>query len=587
MRNDWIRRMLFPIETDGKIQTKLRKHSLRYGGFVDPVLNYEQAHGVISASSQDYGVLPFIISGPPGTGKTKTIVEVALQLLKTPNISHILIVAPSESAADTLADRLRIRLDNKQLLRLNGPWRNEIEVLSGLSRYCCLRKDRFAIPHFAVPHFADLMRYNVVITSARDVSLLADARVTNSDLYNIEKMMQNTFHPENHRSPTGLHWGALLMDEAAQATELDTLAALSIVCPPVEYPPDLHQPPFILAGDQHQLGPKTASRHPLYSQSLFGRLSTNPVYSSHPLSRSNTRPTPGQLRLTAAMLPMPYPPFINLTRNYRSHPAILSVPSHLFYHDTLIPEAHQPKTPLQSSPLWVGRKWPVVFVPHAGPDDIERDNAGWYNLSEATLACDIAAQLIEVSWVRPRDIVIMSPFAAQVKRLRALMRSRRYAGGSGYWEVNIGPLEAFQGLESRVVILCTTRTREKQVEEDIASGAGVVGMRRRMNVALTRAKEGLIVIGSEKVLGTDEAWRAFMSFCARNGLVRGQLERRWGDEREDLGVLGEDYDGYGGSEGEEEEGEGEGEEEEGEEEGGEEWEDGYEEGEEREEAARN
>lgn len=88
--------------------------------------------------------------------------------------------------------------------------------------------------------------------------------------------------------------------------------------------------------------------------------------------------------------------------------------------------------------------------------------------------------------------------------------------------MNIGPLEAFQGLEARFLIICTTRTRsnEKFIQRDQEMGLGIIGEKRRFNVALTRAKEGLVVIGNPEVLlrqGKDESWRAFLGFCARNG----------------------------------------------------------------------
>jgi hypothetical protein len=87
------------------------------------------------------------------------------------------------------------------------------------------------------------------------------------------------------------------------------------------------------------------------------------------------------------------------------------------------------------------------------------------------------------------------------------------------WNVNIGPLEAFQGLERRVVIIATTRTRERFLEEDEKRSLGIVNAKRKMNVALTRAMEGLVVIGNPEVLMRDSGWREWLGFCWRNGLV--------------------------------------------------------------------
>jgi helicase MOV-10 len=512
--NEWMRRMLFPTEADGVMQTKLRKLPQERGLF-NGSLNYEQLQAVNSGCEREFGVLPFLISGPPGTGKTMSLVELAMQLLHTHEVSHILICAPSDQAADTLTQRLSQWLKPKDMLRLNGPQRPDVEVRE-LLPYCYIENGMFYIPPFK-----QLMAYNVVVTSTRDAAMLVEARVTNTDLYTIEKNMQEAFHPEDIFTPKPLHWGALLLDEAAQATELDVLPVLSAVMPPPTWPRHLDQPRFVMAGDQNQLGAKTASRDPRVSTSLFARLFDRPLYKDHPLSRSKVRPSAAPPVLKASMLPMLHPPFVNLIRNYRSHPAILSVPSSLFYNNTLIPEAPLEHSPLQLSSLWHGRKWPVLYIPHTGADEIERDDGGWYNVTEANKACDIAQHLVTQSGVAQTDIVIMSPFAAQVKLLRQIMRGTNYGDGAGLWDVNIGPLEAFQGLESRVVIICTTRTRVRFLAADAERGLGIIGQEKKMNVALTRAKSALFVIGNPEVLAADQHWREFLAFCWRNGLVSG------------------------------------------------------------------
>lgn len=518
--NDWIRRMLFPVESDGKVLSELRTIPQR--PLFDPQVNYEQAQAVNSVCKDDYGSLPYLISGPPGTGKTKTIVETAMQLLNCHITDHILICAPSESAADTLALRLKQYLDTTQLFRLIGPWRADNEVPHALLQYTYMEEDMFTLPPFR-----DFMAHNIVVTSCSDAAILFEARLTNFDLWSLEKNMLEAFHPESVQNLPKLHWGALLLDEAAQGTELDVLSAISAVCPAPEYPNHMPQPLFIMAGDEKQLGPKTVSRDPQFSMSLFARLFARSIYKDHPLSRNSTKPSAGPPVLRRSMLPLLYPPFTNLSRNYRSHPAILSVPSNLFYNDTLIPEAPTPNTPLQNSQLWQGKRWPVLFIPHSYVEDIERDGGGWFNVLEARLACDTAAYLIRHDAVVQSDICIISPFAAQVKRIRSLMRSNEY----GFWDVNIGPLEAFQGLEKRVVIIATTRTRGKRfIEEDVQRGLGLIHQPRKMNVALTRAKEALIVLGSASALREDGHWREFLAFCWRNGLVKD--ETAWSQEND-------------------------------------------------------
>jgi len=459
---------------------------------------------------RDYGHVPYLISGPPGTGKTKTLVELALQLTRSQEASHLLICAPSDPAADTLVQRLTKHLKPSQMLRLTAPSRSFPEVPDTVLPFCFVENEMFLMPPFA-----DIMRSKIVVTTCRDAELLLRARLSNADLYNLEQGLHTCIHTEQEAASPELHWTGLIVDEAAQAMEPEALIPLSIIAPPegCDSRSDIPLPFFILAGDQNQLGPRTASKATLLQTSLFERLLDRSFYREHPLARS--KQTGGVMRpLTQDMLPIVRPAFTNLIRNYRSHPAILATPSALFYHDTLEPEATDTDS-LQSWPGWKGRGWPVLFACNRGQDEIEQDGGGWYNNSEAQLALEYAHSFTQAGHapVAPHDICIMSPFRAQVKVLRQLAREYRTPT-----RFNIGPLEAFQGLESRLVILCTTRTRERFVEQDLAKGLGVIHEPRRFNVALTRAKHGLIVIGNPAVLGRDGNWKAFLSFCYRNGL---------------------------------------------------------------------
>lgn len=107
----------------------------------------------------------------------------------------------------------------------------------------------------------------------------------------------------------------------------------------------------------------------------------------------------------------------------------------------------------------------------------------------------------------------MSPFREQVKRLRKTFR------GIGLKHVNVGPVEAFQGSEHRLVVLCTTRARERFLASDVEKGTGLVNEHRRLNVAITRAKEGLIVIGNPWILERDRVWEQWMEFAWRHNGV--------------------------------------------------------------------
>lgn len=507
----WTQAMLFPEVGDGALQTTLNKISAERQWY-DSALNYEQKRAIDSICQQNYGRLPFLISGPPGTGKTKTLVETALQLLLDGTRS-LLICAPSDQAADTLLQRLRLHVAQSDMLRLLSPARSFAEVPGDVLPYCFVDNNTFSLPSTG-----QLMQYAIVITSCRDAIMLVHAGVTNQDLVKLEHGVASTLHPSESRKPYNLHWRALLLDEAAQASEPEAAIPLAVIIPPAEQDLYCAPPCLVMAGDQQQLGPRTASGIPEVETSLFARLFDRYVYASHPLARSRLTGRASRSMLTKDLLPMTRPAFTTLVRNYRSHPAILAIPSKLFYHDTLIPEATS-FTGLLPWSGWCGRGWPVLFSANDGHDDVDSDGGGWYNVSEAETACDYAASLSQSGLIDQRDICIISPFRAQVQRLRRFARSVKY----NLWEVNIGPLEAFQGLESRAVILCTTRARGRFLDEDKARGWGIVHDSRKFNVAVTRAKEGLIVIGSEEVLSTNSNWKSFIGFCDRHGLRDGPL----------------------------------------------------------------
>ncbi|CZR58892.1 uncharacterized protein PAC_08784 [Phialocephala subalpina] len=121
--------------------------------------------------------------------------------------------------------------------------------------------------------------------------------------------------------------------------------------------------------------------------------------------------------------------------------------------------------------------------------------------------------------VEQNGVCIMTPFKAQVQCLRRTIREKRYGS---LWDVDIGSTEAFQGLERSVVILCTTRSNQQFINSDKGVDWGIIGLLNKMNVALTRAKFGLLVIGRKETLFQDPNWKAFLDFCNRNGLVAGK-----------------------------------------------------------------
>lgn len=166
----------------------------------------------------------------------------------------------------------------------------------------------------------------------------------------------------------------------------------------------------------------------------------------------------------------------------------------------------------------------MKFILNSGHDESYEEAVSFYNPREVQIAVKAVQSLLSPSsWPSGKDgakvpileneIAVMSPFREQVKRLRKALRIVSYKG------VNVGPAEAYQGSEYRFVIICTTRARERFLKNDAEKGAGLVFEHRRANVALTRAKEGLIVVGNPWILERDPLWAKWMSFAWRHSAV--------------------------------------------------------------------
>jgi hypothetical protein len=167
-----------------------------------------------------------------------------------------------------------------------------------------------------------LLSKRVICCTVLDASLLLATRCSNHDLSSLQLHILHTIHPQTPIPLTKPHFGFLLIDEAAQATEPDLACALSIVttdhgiCSPAH---------VTICGDSRQLGPVIVSQEARglgLDVSLLERLAEREVYSGHPCARRNKRRNP-DVRWTLGT------PFVDLTKNYRSATPILMLPSTL------------------------------------------------------------------------------------------------------------------------------------------------------------------------------------------------------------------------------------------------------------------
>jgi superfamily I DNA and/or RNA helicase len=93
--------------------------------------------------------------------------------------------------------------------------------------------------------------------------------------------------------------------------------------------------------------------------------------------------------------------------------------------------------------------------------------------------------------------------------------------GLGLHGVDVGPVESYQGAEFRVTILSCVRSRSRFIAADRHAGAGFYDSPKRFNVAVTRAKELLVIIGNANLLKGDAHWRGLLGVMQRHNLYSG------------------------------------------------------------------
>ncbi|TFY69329.1 hypothetical protein EVG20_g3185 [Dentipellis fragilis] len=159
-----------------------------------------------------------------------------------------------------------------------------------------------------------------------------------------------------------------------------------------------------------------------------------------------------------------------------------------------------------------------------GREEQRKLSKSFYNTVEAQQVLQYCRTLLgdHERPVSPEEIGIISPYKAQVRYIKSMLRGARIEG------VTVGSVEQFQGQERRVIILSTTRSNFNRNKKAF----GFLNDPHRLNVALTRAQAMLIVIGDPTVLGQDLLWRTFLNYVHKRG---GRMGERYDwDPEEDF-----------------------------------------------------
>jgi superfamily I DNA and/or RNA helicase len=445
---------------------------------LDPGLNESQQAAVrFALAAKDFA----IIHGPPGTGKTTTVVELIRQAIRRGD--KVLACAPSNLAVDNLLERLAAA--GERAVRLGHPARvlpalrehtldllvedhDDVRLARKLSKeaYALFKKAGKWTRAKPEPGARQSMR-----REARD--LLADARRLEAQA--VERILDGA--TVLCATTTGLdpevlgprRFDLAVIDEAAQSTE------------PGCWIPLARCQRLVLAGDHCQLPPTILSREAAaggYGVSLQERLA---AHYGDQVSRL-------------------------LTVQYRMHQVIMAFSSEEFYAGMLLAAPQVAGHRLCDLPS-VGAlpltEKPLHFIDTAGAGfDEERDPAGesLVNREEAGLIARQARALLDAG-LAPVDMAVIAPYAAQVR----LLREQLAVPG-----LEIDSVDGFQGREKEAVLISLVRSN---VEGEIGFLADV----RRMNVALTRARRKLVVVGDSATLSSDPFYQRLFSYFETAG----------------------------------------------------------------------
>ncbi|KAJ7199232.1 P-loop containing nucleoside triphosphate hydrolase protein [Mycena pura] len=437
----------------------------------------EQLETVAAIVHRPRGSVPFVVFGPPGTGKTVTIVEAILQLLQRDPETHILACAPSNSAADLIAQKLT-SLGTLQLFRLNALTRKFESLPKNLRKFSAVNENST----FVLPPVEDLKTYRVVVSTCLSGGIPAQLGLKRG------------------------HFSHIFIDEAGQAIEPEVILPIKSLANKFTN--------VVLAGDNKQLGPIVQS--PVAASlglkvSYLSRLMQRDIYNLDPQNTIDGR------GIT----------IVKLVKNFRSHPAILDFANQQFYGGELEPCGDPALIrSLENSNELPTKKFPLIFHGIIGKDDREGRSPSFFNISEAGVVKKYVESLLSDRKlrVRPEEIGVITPYHAQQCKIKELFhRNAKFDG------ITVGSVEEFQGQERRVIIVSTVRSNTNYIESDVRRTLGFVASPHRFNVAITRAQALLIVIGNPDILALDPIWRAFMNYVHGRGGWRGK-EISWNPE---------------------------------------------------------
>ena len=399
-----------------------------------------------------------VVHGPPGTGKTTTLVEAIFETLRRE--SQVLVCAQSNMAVDWISEKLVDRGIN--VLRIGNPTRVNDKMLS------FTYERRFE----AHPDYPQLWSIRKAIRELRQQRKHADSwhqkmdrlksRATElelrirSSLFGEARVIASTLTGAANRVLEGEKYSTLFIDEAAQALEAACWIAIR------------KAGRVVLAGDHCQLPPTVKSIMALkggLGKTLMERIVEN-------------KPE------TVTLLKM----------QYRMNEQIMKFSSEWFYNGMV------ESAPMVSHRGILDYDIPMMWIDTAecdGKEEFVGENFGRINRAEAEMTLQTLQQYLEKIGKQrileeSIDVGIISPYRAQVQLLRKELRKREFFRPYRHL-LTVNTVDGFQGQERDIILISLVRSND-------GGDIGFLRDLRRMNVAITRARMKLIILGSSETM---------------------------------------------------------------------------------------
>ena len=433
-----------------------------------------------------------IIHGPPGTGKTTTIVQCIKEVVKTE--AQVLVCAPSNAAVDLLVEKLNA--NDIKAIRLGHPARVTEEALGfTLDAKVAQHKDFKTLKQLrkkAEEYFTlggkwkrnfgrdEREQRGMLLSEARklkkDAEHLSD--FISGDIIEKCQVIACTLVGSSSRKLKGKKFETVFIDEAGQSLE------------PASWIPILKANRVIFAGDHQQL-PPTVKSYQAGKEGLKVTLFEKAI-----------------ARNQASTM---------LIEQYRMHEQIMQFSSEKFYKGALIANKN-----VKNHLIFEGDK-PVEFIDTAGTgfnESVDPDSRSTYNKEEAQLAIkhletyfkDLAINEIEATF----SIGIISPYRAQIEVLSDLLLTSEISPAI-VSKIKINTIDSFQGQERDIIYISLVRSNDK-------GEIGFLSDERRMNVAMTRARKKLVMVGDSATVCRHKLYEELLDYVNEIGAYRSAFE---------------------------------------------------------------